>query len=109
MLAKIYRLGRRDLLLVKQQGTRFKHKYFLATVQPSDKPYSRFAVVVSTQVDKRATVRNHLRRFVYDRLDPKVFGSRDLVLHLTPGVVHLSDAEVGAELNSFLSTLPRVS
>lgn len=53
---------RPEILKIQDKGKKLHSRGFLIAVLPSVKSWSRLAVTVSTAVDKRATVRNQIKR-----------------------------------------------
>jgi ribonuclease P protein component len=63
VLAKHYRIPTKLIPKVSRQGKRFNGEYCNLTVWHDDNvKYPHFAIVVSTKVDKRAVVRNRIKR-----------------------------------------------
>jgi ribonuclease P protein component len=77
MLAKKFRLPIEKSSLLKRQRS-YKGTYFSLKRISNDLPYSRFGVVVSKKVDKRATRRNNIKRFIFNFI-------RKSNSHLRPG------------------------
>lgn len=65
MIARKYRLP---------WGVKFNNGYYLSTplfkvrIKPNSLSLNRFAVIVSKKIDKRAVVRNRIRRLMYTSL-----------------------------------------
>ena len=71
MLPKIYRLPlKTELNRLKKSGQIFQAKFFglLLSRQNSVADVSRFAVIVSNKIDKKAVKRNKIRRLIYEAL-----------------------------------------
>jgi ribonuclease P protein component len=70
----IHRLDRKDASSVLRYGRRISGTLFNLAVRPSGLPYARFVFVVGRATDKRAVVRNRLRRRAgeYIRTHPDV-------------------------------------
>lgn len=66
MLSKRFRIPSKEIRLIVGKSPRYSAKYFTAVVSDSDKP--SFAVVVSNKIDKRATVRNAIKRRMKEAL-----------------------------------------
>lgn len=65
MLAQKYRLVKRlDFDLVFKNGKKAFNRLFFVRFAPNNLENSRFAVVISNKISKKATVRNRLRRQV---------------------------------------------
>lgn len=68
MLPKSYRLSRPVLLLLRKNGHK-KNEGVATFISKSNAiGHLRAGVEISLRIDKRATVRNHLRRQIYDLL-----------------------------------------
>lgn len=62
-MIRINRIGReKDFQLLFLKGRRRESRFFRLTVLPNTLTFSRFAFIASKNVDKRAVVRNRLRR-----------------------------------------------
>ncbi|OGY44531.1 MAG: ribonuclease P protein component [Candidatus Buchananbacteria bacterium RIFCSPHIGHO2_01_FULL_39_14] len=109
MLPKINRLTKqRDLGRVKKVGRlAFFNPYrvrFLANRQSA----SRFTVVASTKVSKKASQRNRLKRQVREilRLNlPKIKGGYDLIIFLTPMALNFTYQRLECQLLELLVQL----
>lgn len=98
MLKKIYRLSSVRLSKPKNiQGINFTFK-----TAENGLPYSRFGFVISKKIDKRATVRNSVKRKlsasieeIFDRIE----SGNDFVFFPRPSLVNLKQQEVLKEIN----------
>ncbi len=62
-MQKMHRLqSRRDFALLFRHGKRIEHPFFRVVIQGNTLGYARFAFVAARTVEKRAVVRNRLRR-----------------------------------------------
>jgi len=68
MLAKKYRLSRKQIGFIHKRGRRLGLEKISVKFSPNRLDFSRFAVNVPTSVYKNATDRNRLRRIVYDEI-----------------------------------------
>lgn len=68
MLPRNNRLPAPFIKAVLRRGRRLSFEGLQLFVLPNNLPVSRFAVVVPMSVDKRAVVRNRIRRVVRERL-----------------------------------------
>ena len=67
-MQRLHRIGRgKDLETLLRRGRRFSSELFQASALRNDLRHDRFAFVVARAVDKRATVRNRLRRRMRER------------------------------------------
>jgi len=65
MLSKKYKLTKQDgIKSILEEGETRKTRYFVAKSLPDEK--SRFAVLISTKISKKATERNKLRRQIFE-------------------------------------------
>jgi len=63
MLPKAYRLKKDEDFRQVASGGRYSYTiYFTLKYKPNKLEFSRFGFVISTKIDKRATVRNRLKR-----------------------------------------------
>jgi ribonuclease P protein component len=111
MLPKEHRLtDDYDFRRVKRLGKSYHGPFFKLCLarQKVAKP-ARFGFVVSTKIDKRATVRNRVKRLlreaVHQRLE-KIPAGFDFVFVVRPKIVGKSYAEVSAEVDQVLSKIP---
>lgn len=66
MLAKTYRLSKKQIGLIHQRGRRLSFGKIGAKCLSNHLDYSRFAVNVPIKAYKKAVDRNRLRRLIYD-------------------------------------------
>ena len=67
MLAKKFHLSRKDNIKeIVTKGTELRSPYFIIKTCPSDQEPTRFAIVVSAKISKKAVERNKLRRRIYE-------------------------------------------
>lgn len=109
MLPKKLRLSRQSFLTAKKNGQRYSSSNFSLTVYDSGLEYTRYSVITSTKIDKRAVVRNRLRRQIYEFLSKHQRAGLDVIIIPKPQVLKLSDEMVTAEIDTLLSKLPVVS
>ncbi|MFZ5845477.1 MAG: ribonuclease P protein component [Patescibacteria group bacterium] len=97
MLPKSHRLPASEIPAVLKQGRKITIPVGQLIFRRTQNSVSRFAFVVATRVDKRATVRNRLKRLL-----------REAVRHLLPRIKPGYDTIVIARTNFFNSTQPEV-
>jgi len=71
MLPKAYRLPlKTELKRLKKNGHLWQGKFFglLLSKSDSNKDVSRFGIIVSNKIDKRAVKRNKIRRLIYEAI-----------------------------------------
>jgi len=109
MFPKRQRLSRRrDIDKVRKTGWRYMHPTMTLRVVPTKFGYTRSTVVVGTVVDKRATVRNRVKRQVrhmlieeFKALD-KNTASFDIMVTLRPAIIKQTRPERLNVLRSLL-------
>lgn len=79
MLPKLNRLPAPEIRLVMRNGKKIHNPNLQLIYRPNALPVSRFAVIISTKVDKRATMRNRIKRLIHEAL-------RSIFPTLTPSV-----------------------
>ena len=74
MLAKPYRLTWRDIQYMLRRGNKNRWTYFWVITVPqySSRSYHQRSVQISTKVDKRATMRNELKRIAREVFDEEL-------------------------------------
>lgn len=68
MLAKKFRLSRKEIGLTHKRGRRLNHEGIGIKCLANQLGYSRFAVNVPVSASKKATERNRIRRIIYDEI-----------------------------------------
>lgn len=70
-------------------------------------PYARVSVVVSTKVDKRATIRNAIRRAIYDAFQARFdkLPIADYTCVVKPGIKSLTRVEIINKIEHLLDEL----
>lgn len=106
MLSKQNRLSRRDFLSTKKNGKTERFAHFSIVVCPNRLNYSRFAVVTSSKLDKKAVIRNRLRRRIYDILKVESSGlGLDVIIFPQKSMLKLNNEETRLVLDPFLSKI----
>ena len=106
MLPKSRRLTRQQFWQVTQRGRSVAGSEWVAKYIPNGLGYSRWAVVTSTKLDKRAVVRNRLRRKIYSQLstlNPKL--SFDVIIFPRSGMLNLDNAQIASAVNQVVSKI----
>ncbi|MBI5147578.1 MAG: ribonuclease P protein component [Parcubacteria group bacterium] len=101
MLPSKNRLPSRPFL----KGRRLVGESFAFVVRPTDRPESRFGIVVGKSVFKKSTARNRLKRIIRKRLAENLRlmkGGRDALLIVKPPIAEKSEGEIAGELKAFL-------
>lgn len=108
MLAKTNRLTTTQFDQFFHTGKRFHTKQYTVIYAPH--PTFHGAVVVGKKVDKRAVVRNTLRRRIYSLLyrTLKLSGETGVFIVLTkPAITQLTRKELQTQLTQFVATIPK--
>jgi ribonuclease P protein component len=80
MLAKKFHLSRKDNIKeIVTKGTELRSPYFIIKMCPAAQEPTKFAIVVSAKISKKAVERNKLRRQIYEiiRLNLNEFSPSD--------------------------------
>ncbi len=105
MLAKIYRLStQKDFKMVFSQGKKAYSKSFILRFLPNLEKNSRYAVIVSNKISKKATERNIIKRRVREiirKYNPETKGKFDIILTILPNAAVLSYSDLEMEMKSF--------
>lgn len=106
MLAKKYRLPIQDF--VKKSGRSYKSRYFLLKVFRSGGVHSRFGVVISKKVSAKATVRNKIKRSIFDFFGRHVIKLpiEDYLVIVLSGTAEIDKKELLQELTKTLNPKP---
>lgn len=102
MLKKKYRLSIKPGIRFQSS---FKTPIFTLRFSRNDFLYNRYSVVVSKKVDKRAVVRNKLKRKITDVIKQtfsKIKTSYDIVFFATKQALDLSDSKLEEEVVNVL-------
>ena len=106
MLSRSYRLSsKRDFDRLFRVGTRVRGPFANLTYGTNRIASNRVAIVVSAKVDKRATVRNRLRRRAYEEIRREMGGMKqgvDIVVRVTPDAVKASRKQWNASIVQLL-------
>jgi ribonuclease P protein component len=103
MLSKKNRLKRKkDIEGVFKRGKGFKEDFLILKVAKNNFKNSRFALVVSQKISKKATLRNKIRRKMSETVRLKIKRVKkgmDLVLIATPGLEEKDFWEINEIIN----------
>lgn len=83
MFPKHNRLPASEIRSVLRSKNRISNKEFQLVFQRNNLPVSRFAVIVSNTIDKRATARNRIKRLIREsirHLIPRITAPIDCVI-----------------------------
>ncbi len=105
MLPKSYRLPSSDITRVIHKGRLVSGRNFQIILHKTNRPTSRFAVVISTRIDKRATKRNRAKRLIHESIQhlmPTITGGWDIIFRLTSILPSMKQPEVEQLVNNAL-------
>ncbi|MBI2008698.1 ribonuclease P protein component [Candidatus Amesbacteria bacterium] len=97
MLPKSRRLFRQDFLVAKFHGKTHRSTHFSLIIHPNQRGYSRISVVTSAKLDKRAVIRNKLRRRIYDCFKDFTTGA-DIIVFPFKSALLLTPEQLKTEL-----------
>jgi ribonuclease P protein component len=106
MLPKPHRLPSPRIREVFEKGKRIHDASFQLILLKNDIDVSRFAVLVPVRIDKRATIRNRMRRIVREairHLVPEVAGGWDVVVMVKKDLSVVKQTQVLEQLHSILA------
>lgn len=96
MFAKKHRLGStKNIQLTFRRGRNFFNSFFIVRFLPRPETASRFAVIVSTKVDKSAVKRNRLKRLLRETIKKRmdVLPKGDYAVVVKPAAGKLPEAQ----------------
>lgn len=106
MLPKINRLRRKkDFEIVFKKGKTFKEDFLILKFFPNQKKNSRFGVIVSQKVSKKATIRNKIKRRIKASIRQKISKIKDgldIVFLVLPGLETKDFWEIEEIINKLL-------
>lgn len=106
MLPKNRRLTRQQFWQVYQKGISIQGVGFSVKFLVNDVGYSRWAIVTSTKLSKKAVVRNKLRRQIYRQLSTVNCPlSIDAIIFPRPTMLNLDDAKISTAVNQVVSKI----
>lgn len=115
-LLRAFRIRRRaEFLALQARGEKLYSRDFVVIVQRSELPASRIGIVVTTKLDKRAAVRNRIRRRVREIFRahrPLLTDSFDIVVIARKNAATLEFTEVRRQIlgvlvaRGYLRTVP---
>lgn len=67
MLAKQYKLTKADNIKgILNKGKQYASQHFVVKAQETEEEHSRFSIVISNKISKKAVIRNRLRRQLFE-------------------------------------------
>jgi len=109
MLPLVNRLKEdRDFKKILRFGTFFGSRNLRLKVILNKKPESRFGFVIGNKIDKRATVRNRIKRQLREVIrllfkQKKIRGGVDVVININTGLLGKKYQEIKEEINYLLA------
>lgn len=104
MLQKQFRLPATVRLT---QAASYKTRFFLLKVGKNNLPYNRFGFVVRKTVDKRATVRNSIKRLLrscIEELFDQIDKGHDMLFLLNGSILEMKREDLYNQVHEFLKT-----
>ncbi|KKS33180.1 MAG: hypothetical protein UU93_C0001G0011 [Candidatus Amesbacteria bacterium GW2011_GWA2_42_12] len=102
MLPKSHRLARKDFLQTKKLGKNIRLPWTSLLIFSNKLEINRWAVVTSTKLDKKAVVRNRLRRVIYNSV--KILsGNHDVIIFPNKQAFKLSQPEICQTLKQVIN------
>lgn len=103
MFKKRHRLNTSEFKEVFNFGKSIKTSLFLVKIKENNKKYSRFAVVVSKKISKRAIERNYIKRKFYHALKEvsSVFPKNDYVFILNSEIKDIQYKDLMNKIKEF--------
>ncbi len=102
MLKKLYRISAAKRL---KNPNVFRSSFFIARFEDSKQGVSRFGFVVRKTIDKRAVVRNRIKRLFRSCIEEELLNIKpgfDMLFFVEKGIIGKTREEICAELKSFL-------
>lgn len=109
MLPKKDRLTRQEYWKVMRSGKSVFGQNASVKFIKNNLDHSRYAVVVSSKISKKAVVRNSLRRKLYQVLSKRQNTGLDIVIFPQISMLNLDDAKIGVVLDQVLSKIPSLA
>ena len=106
MFAKHNRLGKTtDIQLTFARGRSFFNPFFTIRLLRKSAGASRFTIVVSTKVSKRAVRRNRLRRLIREVIKQRMthLPIGDYIIILKPAITKISEEQMVREFKNFIA------
>jgi ribonuclease P protein component len=99
MLAKRHRLPIQSFF--KKKGRSVKSGHFLLKIFDAERPFSRFGIVISSKVSKKAVERNRIKRQIFNflRTSGRNLPLGDYLMIVLPAAGKLTKEELEKELS----------
>lgn len=112
MISKAERIAKKnDFDLIFKKGLKIKEGLILLRVLPNKLNFSRFAVIVSLKVSKKAVLRNKIRRKIFNLLRQnadKVVKGLDIVFIVLPGFKEEYLDKIGQTMENIFKKIKNV-
>lgn len=109
MLPKLYRLrGQKNFKTIAEKGRSIFLKEIGLKYLKNNLPYSRFAFIVSTKVEKKATFRNKIKRRLREIIQQnlkKIKPGFDILIITRPEIKNLNFWQIKEKLEKILGRL----
>ncbi len=109
MLGQAYRLRQRSQIArLYRKSERAQSSALTLKAAPNQRQKSRLAVVVSTKISKRATVRNRIRRRVLGSVEalwPQLNSGFDLLIIVRTDIESMPTEQLGQQLKNCLRSV----
>lgn len=82
----------------------FVNNYFVVKVKDNNVGFNRYAFIVSKKIDKRATVRNRVKRVIracFEKMDLEISKSKDILVIAKGESVDKTNEEIQNSLEDF--------
>ncbi len=103
MLARNFRLTHQQVGITKASGQIYSTPFVSVVISKNTLNADRFAVVTSTKLAKKATVRNRIRRQIFAILTNWKGTGNDVLIFPKLGMLKLTYAEIDSEIHQILS------
>jgi ribonuclease P protein component len=107
MIVKRYRLSRKDFTACYKSAKIVASSLFVFKFKKNLLDYNRWSVVISKKISKKATLRNKLKRRIYEILKKHPTNLKiDGIIYPRLMVLNLTYEKLGFEIDSLLSKIP---
>lgn len=105
MLAKKYRLPL-QYFTNKKSRKNIKFPFFILKIFPSCYNFSRFGIIISRKVSKKAVIRNRFKRLIFNFLkeNKEKFPAADYLTIIYPEIIKLDKNNLIKELSKLLTS-----
>jgi len=68
MLAKKFKIGRKEIPYILEKGSTENSKYFILKKTPAENDHLQFTCIVSKKIHKKANKRNRIKRRIFEAI-----------------------------------------